>query len=49
MQTTLKYAELSRPIVSLPFAMGSVQGLLMEQLPENLFTVTRSQVRFSST
>ncbi|CED84925.1 NADH:ubiquinone oxidoreductase, NDUFA9/39kDa subunit [Phaffia rhodozyma] len=44
MQTTLKYAELSRPVVSVPFALGSVQGLVMEQFPENLLTVTRSQV-----
>lgn len=44
MKLTLEYAELTRPIVSLPFALGTVQGAVLEQLPENLFTVTRSQV-----
>lgn len=45
MKLTLEQAELTRPIVSLPFALGMVQGAVLERLPENLFTVTRSQVR----
>ncbi|KZT53299.1 NAD(P)-binding protein [Calocera cornea HHB12733] len=44
MQLVLKYSNLRRPIVSLPFALGKMQGAVLEQLPENLFTVTRSQV-----
>ncbi|KAL7415593.1 hypothetical protein BDY24DRAFT_264749 [Mrakia frigida] len=44
MQLTLKYAEKSRPILSLPYQVGLLQGLVLERLPENLFTVTRSQV-----
>jgi len=44
MKLTLEYAELTRPIISLPFALGMVQGAVLERLPENLFTVTRSQV-----
>jgi hypothetical protein len=47
MQLTLKYAEKSRPILSLPFQVGLLQGLVLERLPENLFTVTRSQVSLS--
>ncbi len=31
----LKY---TRPILSLPFAVGKLQGTIMEQLPTNLFT-----------
>ena len=44
MSLTLKYAELTRPILSLPFFVGMIQGFFLEKLPENLFTVTRSQV-----
>lgn len=45
MKLTLEHAELTRPIISLPFALGMIQGAVLERLPENLFTVTRSQVR----
>lgn len=31
-------------LFSLPYAVGLMQGLVLERLPENLFTVTRSQV-----
>jgi len=44
MQLVLKYSGKTRPIVSLPFGLGKLQGAVLEQLPETLFTVTRSQV-----
>ncbi|KAF9076027.1 nucleoside-diphosphate-sugar epimerase [Rhodocollybia butyracea] len=44
MQMVLKYNGRRRPIVSLPFSLGKLQGAVMEQLPVNLFTVTRAQV-----
>ncbi|TRM65876.1 hypothetical protein BD626DRAFT_546301 [Schizophyllum amplum] len=44
MELVLRYNGRSRPVVSLPFAVGKLQGALLEQLPENLFTVTRDQV-----
>lgn len=44
MELTLRYSKRWRPIVSLPFAVGAAQGLVLEQLPVNLFTVTRAQV-----
>lgn len=45
MELVLKYTQRRRPIVSLPFSVGLLQGLVLEQLPINLFTVTRAQVR----
>lgn len=44
MELVLKYNRRMRPIVSLPFAIGVVQGTILERLPLNLFTVTRAQV-----
>jgi len=44
MDIVLNYTERKRPVISLPFALGAVQGFVMEQLPVNLFTVTRAQV-----
>ncbi|KAF5388462.1 hypothetical protein D9757_004628 [Collybiopsis confluens] len=44
MQLVLKYSGRRRPIISLPFWMGKLQGTVMEQLPINLLTVTRAQV-----
>ncbi|KIK70739.1 hypothetical protein GYMLUDRAFT_210155 [Collybiopsis luxurians FD-317 M1] len=44
MQLVLKCNHRRRPIISLPFWMGKVQGAVMEQLPPNLFTLTRAQV-----
>ncbi|KIY51276.1 NAD(P)-binding protein [Fistulina hepatica ATCC 64428] len=40
----LRYTHRRRPIISLPFWVGTLQGLVLEQLPLNLFTITRSQV-----
>jgi hypothetical protein len=48
MELVLKYSNRWRPIISVPFAVGTVQGLVLEQLPNNLLTVTRSQVSLSS-
>ena len=48
MQAVLKYNGRNRPIISLPFALGRIQGLVLEQLPLNLFTVTRAQVVITS-
>lgn len=44
MGAVLTYAGRYRPVISLPFALGTMQGYVMEKLPMNLFTVTRAQV-----
>lgn len=44
MQLVLKYTQRRRPIISLPFSVGMLQGLVLEQLPTNIFTITRAQV-----
>ncbi|KAI8056717.1 NAD(P)-binding protein [Syncephalis plumigaleata] len=41
----LNTAQLRRPIISLPWWIGHLQGAVMERLPLNLFTITRDQVR----
>lgn len=46
MELVLRYGNRTRPILSLPWAIGSIQGALLEQFPPNLFTITRDQVRF---
>jgi len=45
MGLVLKYTNRTRPIVSLPWAMGFAQGLIMENLPNNPLTLTRAQVK----
>jgi NADH dehydrogenase len=45
MQLVLDMTGRKRPIVSLPFALGILQGAILERLPVNLFTVTQAQVR----
>ena len=45
MQIVLKCKNRYRPILSLPYAFGMVQGFFMEKLPENLFTLSRDQVK----
>ncbi|GJE85846.1 complex I NDUFA9 subunit family protein [Phanerochaete sordida] len=45
MELVLKYTNKRRPIVSVPYAVGTLQGLVLEQLPPNLFTITRAQVQ----
>lgn len=44
MQLVLKYNRRTRPIISLPFEVGILQGSILEKLPKNLFTVTKAQV-----
>ncbi|KAH8835472.1 NAD-binding protein [Flagelloscypha sp. PMI_526] len=44
MEMVLTYSGRRRPIVSVPFSLGKVQGAVLEQLPTNLFTITRDQV-----
>jgi hypothetical protein len=46
MELVLKYSHRYRPILSIPFEAGMIQGAIMERLPLNLFTVTRAQVNF---
>lgn len=45
MEIVLKCKKRYRPILSLPYAFGTLQGLLMEKLPENIFTLSRDQVK----
>lgn len=45
MQTVLNHTDGRRSILSLPYAFGMVQGFIMEKLPENIFTLSRDQVR----
>ncbi|GLB35922.1 putative NAD(P)H-binding [Lyophyllum shimeji] len=45
MELVLKYNHRYRPIISLPFQVGMLQGAVLERLPVNLFTITRSQVK----
>ncbi|CAG8576604.1 1511_t:CDS:2 [Ambispora gerdemannii] len=45
MQLTLDQAGIKRPIVSMPWSIGLLQGFFLEKLPLNLFTITRDQVK----
>lgn len=45
MKIVLKSTGRQRPILSLPYAFGMAQGFVMEKLPENIFTLSRDQVR----
>jgi len=45
MQMVLDVTKRNKPIISLPFAVGMLQGYIMEKLPLNLFTVTRAQIQ----
>ena len=47
MQFILETTGRKRPILSLPFTVGVIQGTVLEKLPVNLFTVTRAQVQFA--
>jgi hypothetical protein len=44
MDLVLKYSGRRRPIVSVPFPLGTMIGSVSDRLPHNLFTITRSQV-----
>ncbi|KNZ75025.1 NADH dehydrogenase [ubiquinone] 1 alpha subcomplex subunit 9, mitochondrial [Termitomyces sp. J132] len=45
MELVLMHNKRYRPIISLPYAVGLLQGAVLEKLPTNLFTVTRDQVK----
>jgi hypothetical protein len=45
MRIVLKCKNRYRPILSLPYAIGMAQGFLMEKLPENIFTLSRDQLK----
>ncbi|GBC06044.1 hypothetical protein RclHR1_06590004 [Rhizophagus clarus] len=44
-QLTLDQAGIRRPIISLPWSIGMIQGIFLEKLPPNLFTITRDQIK----
>lgn len=44
-QLTLDQSGIRRPIISLPWSIGMIQGLFLEKLPPNLFTITRDQIK----
>ncbi|THH19063.1 hypothetical protein EW146_g2038 [Bondarzewia mesenterica] len=43
-ELVLEYTHRTRPIISLPWTVGRLQGAIMEYLPPNIFTLTRGQV-----
>ena len=45
MEIVLKCKNRYRPILSLPYAFGTVQGFVLEKLPETIFTLSRDQVK----
>jgi hypothetical protein len=45
MQLVVDYTGRYRPIISVPWILGELQGEVMQRLPMNLFTITRDQVR----
>ncbi|KAF8913093.1 hypothetical protein CPB84DRAFT_1760323 [Gymnopilus junonius] len=44
MRLILETTGRGRPILSFPFAIGKLQGAILEKLPTNLLTVTRAQI-----
>ncbi|KIM31355.1 hypothetical protein M408DRAFT_64580 [Serendipita vermifera MAFF 305830] len=44
MELVLKYTGRWRPIISAPFWVGRMQGMVFEQLPENILSISRDQV-----
>jgi len=44
MKLVLTHTKWTQPIVSIPFAIGKMQGFVLEQLPPKLFNLTRDQV-----
>jgi hypothetical protein len=45
MQLVVDHTGRFRPIISVPWIIGELQGEVMQRLPINLFTITRNQVR----
>ena len=46
MQLVVDHTGRFRPIISVPWILGELQGEVMQRLPINLFTITRDQVRW---
>jgi len=46
MQLVVDHTGRFRPIISVPWTLGELQGEVMQRLPINLFTITRDQVRW---
>lgn len=44
MGLVLKYSNRRRPIISVPFWAGRLQGTVMDYLPESIFSISRDQV-----
>ncbi|KAI0034180.1 NAD-P-binding protein [Vararia minispora EC-137] len=45
MKMVLKYTGRTRPIIHVPWAIGNVQGAMLEKLPPSVLTLTRDQVK----
>ena len=45
MKIVVDYTGRFRPIVALPWVMGELQAEVRQLLPQNIFTITRDQVR----
>jgi hypothetical protein len=46
MQLVVDHTDRFRPIISVPWILGELQGEVMQRLPINIFTITRDQVRW---
>ena len=44
MRIVLRYTRRKRPIVSISYGIGKLQGAVLEKLPENLFILTQDQI-----
>lgn len=44
MHLVLKHTGRTRPVIPVPWAIGKLQGAVLERLPENILTMTRDQV-----
>ncbi|TFY83552.1 hypothetical protein EWM64_g462 [Hericium alpestre] len=44
MDLVVKYSGRNRPIVPIPWALGKLQGAILEKLPPTIFTISQSQV-----
>ncbi|KAI0785012.1 NAD(P)-binding protein [Abortiporus biennis] len=45
LEATLHYKKRWRPVVPVPFFVATLQASILEHLPQNLFTITRDQVK----
>ncbi|KIJ22110.1 hypothetical protein PAXINDRAFT_124636 [Paxillus involutus ATCC 200175] len=43
-ELVLLYTNRWRPIVSIPYGIGTLQGAVLERLPDTMFTITRDQI-----